>query len=196
MPIAPPPLDVNLVLIGGRGAGKSSIARRILRREPRLLILPLDSLIQYESRATIPEIVAKRGWRHFRDVEARIVRKAAAFRGALVDAGGGVVVDLDAREREVFSRRKVAALRRRGLVVYLRRDVGYLLRRIKGDARRPTLSARESFEALLKRREPWYRRAAHRVLECRDKSKDALADEILSWFYRELRRRQRRPTIR
>lgn len=181
-------LSHNLVLIGGRGCGKSSISRRILEKEPRLLLLPLDSLIEYEAKATIPALVARKGWRAFRDLEYRIVRKASAFRGALIDTGGGVVVDLGARDQEIFSRRKVAALKRRGLVVYLQRDVRYLLGRVAGDSRRPALSARGSFQSLMVRREPWYRRAADHVIHCRKKGKDELADEILEWFYKQLRR--------
>jgi shikimate kinase len=66
--------------------------------------------------------------------------------------------------------------------------VKYLLGRIAGDARRPPLSDRLSFQAIMARRDPWYRRAAHRVVECRDKSKEELADEILRWFYKQLRK--------
>jgi hypothetical protein len=38
----------------------------------------------------------------------------------------------------------------------------------------------------MKRRDPWYRRAADHVLECGDGSKVALEREILTWFYRDL----------
>jgi shikimate kinase len=187
----PPSLLRNLVLIGGRGSAKSSIARRLRDLEPRFVLLSFDSLIQYESASTIPDLVAKKGWRRFRELEHRVAQKAGALRGALIDAGGGVVVDLDRRGQEVFSRRKVAALRRRGLVVYLQRDVRYLIQRTEDDPRRPPLSSVDSFAALMARREPWYRRAAHRVVRCADRSKDDLAEAILRWYYRQLRRRAR-----
>lgn len=191
MPARPRRLSRNLVLIGGRGAGKTSLARRILQLEPRLLLLSLDTLLQYESKSTIPDLVAKKGWRGFRELEYQTARKAGAFRGALIDAGGGVVVDLDRRGHEVYSRRKVAALRRHGLVIYLRRDVDYLLSRIENDPDRPALSKRRSFEELMARREPWYWKAADCVLNCKDKGKDKLASEILRWYYKQLGRRKR-----
>lgn len=183
MPSLPPKLDANLVLIGGRGCGKSSIARRLAKRNKQFVLLSLDALIQYEATASIPEIVAERGWAGFRDLEFAVVERACRFvNSALLDCGGGVVVDVDEREREVFSRRKVDALRRNGGVVYLQRDTDYLARRIAGDPNRPSLSDQSSFAEIMERRDPWYRQAADLVLECGERPKDDLAEEVLSWF--------------
>ena len=37
----------------------------------------------------------------------------------------------------------------------------------------------------MKRREPWYRRAADHVIECGARSKSAIARDTLDWFYRD-----------
>ena len=58
--------------------------------------------------------------------------------------------------------------------------------RAEHDDSRPELSTDATFREILKRREPWYRRAADHVIECGDRSKGELADEILGWFYRDL----------
>ena len=58
--------------------------------------------------------------------------------------------------------------------------------RAEEDENRPPLSGDESFAQILKRRDPWYRRAADHVVECGERSKSALAREILDWFYRDL----------
>lgn len=148
------------------------------------MLFSLDALIRYETEArTIPEIVDAQGWPAFRDLEFRVVEKVARFpHSALIDCGGGVVVDLDASGNEVFSERKVEALRRNSLVVYLRRDPQYLAGRIAGDPDRPSLSDAESFLEIMARRDPWYERAAHHVIDCGDESKTVLADRVFSWF--------------
>ena len=180
-----PALERNLVLIGGRGCGKSSIAKRLARTNRHFMLLSLDALIRYEAGGrTIERIVAREGWSGFRARELEVVRKVARFRGgALVDTGGGVVAELDAKGRERYSRAKVDALRRHGWVVYLRRDIDYLARRSEGDAARPALSQHESFREILERRDPWYRRAADFVLDCGERDKVDLASRILQRFY-------------
>ena len=176
----------NLVLVGGRGCGKSLIARRIKRVNKLFTLFELDALIRYEAGGmTIPQIVEAQGWRGFRDLEYDVVRKVSVFtQGALVDAGGGVVVDLDGKGQEIFSERKVNALRSYGLIVYLQRDIEYLLQRIQGDSNRPALSANKSFTEIMNRRDPWYREASDWVLPCKDLSKKELAQQILEWFQR------------
>ena len=42
-----------------------------------------------------------------------------------------------------------------GAVVYLKRDVAYLVNRTTGDTNRPELSDQSSFLEIMERREPW-----------------------------------------
>lgn len=181
-----PAVRRNLALIGGRGSGKTSVAKRIARDNRNFTLLSLDVLIRIEMGGLgIPEIVEKEGWGGFREIEFHALQRAAAFEnGALLDCGGGIVVDLDADGREQASARKVELLRERCLVVYLRRDTPYLESRIANDRTRPRLSGENSFDEIMERRGPWYESAAHWVVDCGRRSKSALAEEILAEFAR------------
>ena len=131
--------------------------------------MSLDDLIVYEAGgASIPAIVDERGWRGFRELEFEVCVKAGrAFDGfALIDAGGGVVTDLDENGEEVFSQRKVDALKAKGgVIVFLDRDVDYLIERIAGDSNRPDLNASKSFREIMERRLPWYKKAADFIVD-------------------------------
>ena len=66
----------NLALIGGRGCGKSSIAKRLARTNRNFMLFSLDALVRYEAGgSTIPEIVERDGWLGFRDREFEVVEK-------------------------------------------------------------------------------------------------------------------------
>lgn len=179
------PLAKNLALIGGRGCGKSSIARRILGKEKRFTLWSLDALIRYEDGGRpIPEIVAARGWAEFREIETTVVHRVTQFtEWQLIDCGGGVVVDLDQDGQEIFSTSKVEALRKNSLVIYLHRDVEALEEKVRGDKNRPDLSEDNSFRQIMQRRDPWYREAAHDVIDARNLRKHQIAGAVLEKYY-------------
>ena len=186
-----------LALVGGRGCGKSSVARRLAAVDKRFVLLPQDDLIriEYGGGATVADIVADRGWDGFRDLEHAVLVKSLALEFTLVDCGGGVVVDVEGDDlHEVPSERKIQALRDAALVVYLRRPVEYLEKRVAKkaaklggkDTNRPALSA--GLEEVMARRGPWYERVAHVVVEGHDASgsprpKHLVAADVLAAFY-------------
>ena len=184
MPTPKPPAT-NLALIGGRGCGKSSVSRRVLARDKRFTLWSLDMVVRYEAGGLpIPVIVERHGWSAFRDLEARVVEKATRFPDwQLLDCGGGVVVDLDDDGNEILSERKVTMLRENAFVVYLERALGFLEDKVRGDSNRPDLSATESFADIMARREPWYRAAAHHVVNARGLRKHQILTEVLEAFY-------------
>ena len=67
---------MNLVLIGYRGTGKSTIAQLLAERLGWRLI-SLDAEIAQKAQHSIPEIVEQFGWDHFRQLESEICQTAA-----------------------------------------------------------------------------------------------------------------------
>ena len=104
-----------MVLIGGRGCGKSSVCRLLRAADKRFTLLNLDEMIARKAGTSIPEIVQGKGWVYFRELEFQVCREVAGQavcdgEWLLIDAGGGVVVDLDEEGNEMYSTRKVGGL--------------------------------------------------------------------------------------
>jgi shikimate kinase len=162
---------MNLVLVGYRGTGKSVIARRLARMlgQP---VVSLDNEIVRLAGKRIPELVAERGWGHFRDLEEQVCRRFGAEDGQILDCGGGVV------EREA----NLAALRERGRVFWLKATPATIVARIGGDSNRPSLTGEKNFtdeiSDVLQRRTPLYQAMAHEVIDTDGRSLDDIASEI------------------
>lgn len=149
---------MNLVLIGYRGTGKSTVGK-ILAAQLELKYVCLDDEIVIRARKSIPEIVETNSWEHFRDLEEEVVRDCTARDRQLLDTGGGVIT------RQSNIRR----LRENGIVVLLTATVEEIVDRIGSDQGRPSLTGKKSFteevaEVLLER-EPLYRQAAHFTID-------------------------------
>ena len=82
---------MNLILIGYRGTGKSTIAQLLAERLGWGLI-SLDAEIAKKAQRSIPEIVEQFGWDHFRQLESEICQTAAQQDHMVIDTGGGVIV--------------------------------------------------------------------------------------------------------
>lgn len=164
---------MNIVLLGYRGAGKSTVGR-ILARKLRMPLVSLDAEIVRKAGKRIPEIVAESGWEAFRDLESSVVDCYAGKDGWILDAGGGVVVRASNVER----------LRRRGLLIWLKVSPSAAVDRIRSDTERPALKEGKTFleevEEVLAERTPLYASAAHLTVETDGRPPDAVAAEILS----------------
>ena len=165
----------NLVLIGYRGTGKSTIACLLAERlgMPRV---SFDEEIVRRAGMGIPEIVRERGWPGFRDLEEEIVADLAARDGQVLDTGGGVVTRPANLER----------LRTGGVVFLLESRIEDIVRRIGGDDQRPSLTGARSVTdevvEVLAQREPLYRAAAHHRIDTSALSPEDGAREIARIF--------------
>jgi shikimate kinase len=147
----------NLVLIGYRGTGKSTVGKRLARELGRRLI-STDAEVVKRAKLSVPEIVKQFGWEYFRDLESTVCRDVAAQDGLIIDTGGGAILRAE----------NVEALRRSGTLVWLTATVETITRRIGGDTQRPSLTGTKSFtdeiRDVLTERIPKYQAAAHHIV--------------------------------
>jgi len=173
----------SIAFIGGRGAGKSRISRKFGKLSGRLT-LSTDTLVCYEAGGlTIARIVEREGWVSFRNREAALLEKVVAMQDLVIDCGGGILVDApsEANGLETLSTQKLASLKKCE-VIYVKRDMTWLLEKALADANRPDLGG--TYRALLERRLPWYEAAADCILDMRAMDTDDAIETLVRKYGR------------
>lgn len=164
---------MNVVLIGYRGTGKSTVGKVIAARLGCEL-LSIDAEIVKSAGQTIPQIVEQHGWEYFRDLETKMCQGLTGKDGLVLDTGGGAIL----------RPQNVDMLKRTGKLFWLTASVETIAKRIGSDTQRPSLTGTKSFideiQDVLRERAPKYQAAADHVIETEGKSVSQVADEILA----------------
>jgi XRE family transcriptional regulator, aerobic/anaerobic benzoate catabolism transcriptional regulator len=142
-----------IALLGLRGAGKTSIGRRLARRL-RLRFVELDHEIETRAGLALGEIFTLHGEEYYRRLEHdTLVDLLASGQSMVIAVGGGLVTAAET----------YALLRRRATTVWLRARPGDYWNRVIGQGDRRPIDqhphAREALQALVARRDPLYARA-------------------------------------
>jgi shikimate kinase len=141
----------SIVLVGMMGAGKSSVGRRLAVR----LGLPFadaDTEIEAAAGMSIPDIFERHGEPAFRSGEARVICRLLDAGPQVLATGGGAFMNADTR----------AAIRDKGISVWLKADFEILMRRIKRRTDRPMLKTddpAQTLRQLIAQRYPTYAEA-------------------------------------
>ncbi len=163
---------MNLVLIGYRGTGKSTVGK-ILARKLGRTVVSTDAEIVKRANLSVPDIVKQFGWDHFRDLESAVCRDVAAQDQLIIDTGGGAILRPE----------NVEVLQKTGTLIWLTATVETITRRIGGDTQRPSLTGTKSFideiREVLNERTPKYQAAAAHVVSTDGISSAQVADRIL-----------------
>jgi shikimate kinase len=164
---------MNIVLIGYRGTGKSSVAT-LLAHRLRWERISTDAEIIARAKQSIPEIVQAFGWDHFRDLESDVCRDVGKKDHLIVDTGGGAIL----------RSQNVEALKANGRIFWLTAEIATIQARIGADTQRPSLTGTKSFleeiAEVLEERRPKYRAAADHVIPTDNQSLTQVADTILA----------------
>jgi shikimate kinase len=170
---------MNIVLIGYRGTGKTTIAT-ILGERLKMRVVGMDDEIVRRAGQSIPEIVEQHGWDHFRDIESAVAADFGNADGLIIDAGGGIIV----------RRKNVDNLRKNGIIFWLVADKQTIVSRIKDDTQRPSLTGSKSFveevSEILAERNPKYRAAADHIIDTVHNT-DVQATETIAELFLEAR---------
>jgi shikimate kinase len=165
---------MNLILIGYRGTGKTTIAR-LAALQAGWEWVDMDVEIELRAGKSIAAIFADEGEPAFRDLESRVLADLAGRDRLVIATGGGVVLREENRQ----------ALKRSGKVVWLKASPETILARVSADAstlqRRPQLTTSGGLAEiveLLNRRTPFYHQCADLEIDTDHKQPGEIAVEI------------------
>jgi shikimate kinase len=162
----------SIVLVGMMGVGKSSIGRRLGARLG-VPFVDADSEIETAAGTTIADIFARHGEAAFRNGEARVIARLLESGPQVLATGGGAVMNADTR----------AAIKAKGVSIWLTADVDVLMRRIsKRKHERPMLHTDDptaTLHQLLADRTPAYAQSDLTV-QSREVPHEAIVSEIIT----------------
>ena len=166
---------MNVVLIGYRGSGKTTVGK-ILAQKLGLVFVDCDEVIESDAKKSIREIFEAEGEPRFRELEIEAIEAVSKRDGQVIATGGGCVL----------RRRNVRNLKAGGVVFFLDAPPEAAYERISMDpssrARRPSLTGKDPLTEVREQmtfRRPYYLGAAEHVIDVSRRAPEELALEIL-----------------
>ncbi|MDS1030057.1 shikimate kinase [Bacillota bacterium LX-D] len=161
--------QLNIILIGFMGTGKSSVGRKLARKLNKEFI-DTDQEIEQLIGLNITQIFKKYGEVRFRSEEKLMIEKIASKRNCVISTGGGTVLDPD----------NVAILKNNGILICLTASPATVLSRVGKNNNRPMLKNKSSLElisSLIDERKPYYKCADFSV-DTSDLDIDEIVEKI------------------
>jgi shikimate kinase len=167
---------MNIVLIGFRGTGKSTVGKLLAKRLERDFI-DSDKYIESSTGKTIKSIFEEGGEDSFRKIEAGIIAELSKVDNKVISAGGGAVL----KEENVRN------LKGNGFLVLLEATPEIIHNRIAQDKKttqqRPSLTDKKPLDEikhLIAKREHAYKSAADYTINTSYVSCEDIVNEIIT----------------
>ncbi|MDR2706490.1 MAG: shikimate kinase [Planctomycetaceae bacterium] len=174
----------SLILIGYRGTGKTTIARK-LSEQLHIPVFDSDAEIERHTGKNIADIFAQNGEAEFRNIEESTIAeilKQNMLNPFILATGGGAILRPETRCR----------LKNAGHVVWLTATPKTIFQRIQFDpasgTMRPNLTSLTPLEeiiALLEKRHPLYSETAHEIIETDLLKINEITNRILSNYFND-----------
>jgi shikimate kinase len=153
------------------GAGKTTIGRQLAKKLSKKFY-DSDHEIEQRTGADIPLIFEIEGEDGFRKRESQVLGELVSMDNIILSTGGGSVLDEANRK----------ALKKNGIIIYLKSTPEKLFKRTAEDKRRPLLQTDDrlgQIKKILNEREPIYISIADEVFDTHDLSIKNITEKIL-----------------
>jgi shikimate kinase len=168
---------MNVILIGFRGSGKSTVGKALAERLG-LEFIDCDARIEEQTGITIREIFEKHGETHFRTLESQALTELAKLDGKVIATGGGA--PLKYQNMQVFKRQD-------SRIFFLEVGPDTAFARMASDVatreRRPPLTDKDPLAEVQEQiafRRPYYLKGADVTVHTEGRSVEEIVKEILA----------------
>jgi len=160
----------KIILIGFMGSGKTKVAK-FLSKKLRIPLYSLDELIVEKVKKTIPQIFREMGELAFREYEIEVAKNLRDVFPAVIDCGGGVVMNKIILD---YLREK------NGKIIYLETSFAVIQKRLKNDDNRPLFKDLNQARKLYDLRKKLYQAYCDLKVNTDKKTVAEVAYEIIS----------------
>ncbi len=161
----------NTYLIGMRGVGKTTIGKLLAKKLQREFF-DMDEWIGKEEDVAIADLVKKKGWDFFRNLEREAIHELSQKNNAIISTGGGVLQYFDNAKK----------LKETGKLLHLTASVVTLEKRLREQTERPSITGIDPLDELAtlwKSRRPVYEENADLVIDTEGKSVEKIVNETV-----------------
>jgi shikimate kinase len=163
--------NMNLVLIGMPGAGKSTLGV-LLAKALGMDYVDTDLVIQQQEGRLLQDIIDNDGIDNFMKIEESLVSDLK-LRNCVIATGGSLI----------YSEKAMNALKQRGTIFYLHVPLGEIEKRLNNiQTRGIVIKPGNSLKDVYEERVPLYRKYADKTVDCANKTMEDCVSEITEQY--------------